>query len=133
MEAKSNQILALDLTNIKANLYRRQKGWFMRRWWRKKMNHVELEYKRFLYLLAAYPKAKVVPWGDIKGWCPLDEMWHEHILDTRKYAKDCESLFGRFIHHDPNLPQGTTDHTTHWVFTTMIYLDTFKVEIPSRI
>jgi len=31
----------------------------------------------------------------------LDEYWHQHILDTRKYAADCETTFGFFLHHDP--------------------------------
>lgn len=31
----------------------------------------------------------------------MDELWHTHILDTKKYAKDCEYVFGKFIHHFP--------------------------------
>ena len=26
-----------------------------------------------------------------------------HILDTRKYAADCEAAFGHFVHHFPYL------------------------------
>lgn len=33
---------------------------------------------------------------------PIDRMWHQHILDTANYAKDCELLCGRMIHHDPD-------------------------------
>lgn len=126
---KWDQIQALDLTNIKYNLYRRQKGFWMRRWWRKNMNRVEYEYRKFLYLICIYSKKKIVPWGDIKGWCPLDEMWHEHILDTRKYANDCDKINGKLIHHDPNLPSGTPDHTNHWEETKRVYRETFKAEI----
>jgi len=28
-------------------------------------------------------------------------MWHAHILDTEKYAKDSQAIFGRFLHHWP--------------------------------
>jgi hypothetical protein len=128
-KAKWDQIQALDLTNIKANLYRRQKSWLNRRWWRKYMNHVEYDYKKFLYLICAFPSKKIVPWGDRKGFCPLDELWHEHILDTKKYAADCEAIFGRFIHHDPNLPQGSTDHTNHWQETMRLHRESFRAEI----
>lgn len=32
----------------------------------------------------------------------VDEVWHLHILDTQKYAKDCVDLFGGFLHHVPS-------------------------------
>jgi hypothetical protein len=31
----------------------------------------------------------------------VDQMWHQHILDTRHYEKYCQSVCGRMIHHDP--------------------------------
>jgi hypothetical protein len=33
----------------------------------------------------------------------IDEMWHQHILHTLKYAQDCERVFGRFVHHSPGI------------------------------
>ena len=30
----------------------------------------------------------------------IDKVWHLHVLDTRAYAADCQSLCGRMIHHD---------------------------------
>jgi hypothetical protein len=52
-------------------------------------------YRRFLFLAWKYPdRAIVIPE-------PVDEMWHHHILDTRKYADDCNSAFGEFLHHFP--------------------------------
>lgn len=33
---------------------------------------------------------------------PVDQMWHQHIRDTRNYASDCELLVGEFLHHDPD-------------------------------
>ena len=29
----------------------------------------------------------------------IDLFWHQHILDTRAYAKDCQKVFGQFLHH----------------------------------
>ncbi|HEU4561412.1 MAG TPA: hypothetical protein VFS20_26400 [Longimicrobium sp.] len=28
-------------------------------------------------------------------------MWHYHILDTRAYHRDCQTLFGEYFHHFP--------------------------------
>ena len=31
----------------------------------------------------------------------MDNMWHFHILDTRAYVKDCDAVFGHYLHHYP--------------------------------
>ena len=31
----------------------------------------------------------------------VDEFWHNHILDTRKYKQDCEQIFGFYLEHYP--------------------------------
>ena len=56
---------------------------------------VEKQYKRFLILNLMYPHKQIVPNREI------DMFWHAHILDTIKYAEDCEQIFGRFLHHFP--------------------------------
>ena len=44
----------------------------------------------------------------------LDEFWHQHIVDTRKYAADCELLFGKLLHHDPYFGiNGEEDRASH--------------------
>ncbi len=78
----------LDLTNIKIKLI--SKGFT-----KEQANITEMWYKRFLTLRVNYPGEKLVPNEAI------DEMWHTHVLDTRKYAKDCELIFGEFVHHNP--------------------------------
>ena len=41
----------------------------------------------------------------------VDEFWHTHILDTKKYAEDCEKFLGQFLHHFPYLGlRGVEDH-----------------------
>jgi small ubiquitin-related modifier len=32
----------------------------------------------------------------------VDQMWHQHILDNRNFAEDCQLLFGKIIFHDPD-------------------------------
>jgi hypothetical protein len=92
------KIVDLDLSKVRANLQ-------SRRYWdaSKNINLIDKEYRLFLYLIATNYKQTIVPWSD-----DLDELWHEHILDTKKYQEDCQKIFGRFIHHDPHLPKGST-------------------------
>ncbi len=81
----------LDLTPIKYKLMK-DKDWTLER-----ANQVEPQYKAFLFLIGSRVKAEFVPTFDI------DEMWHMHILDTRKYMTDCALHFGEYIHHYPYL------------------------------
>ena len=55
----------------------------------------ELDYRRFLHLHVLFPEVDLVPTEMI------DEVWHQHILDTNAYAADCEKIFGHFLHHYP--------------------------------
>jgi hypothetical protein len=52
-------------------------------------------YKRFLLLIRRYPKETLAPAPD------MDEAWHAHILFTREYMRDCEAVFGFYLHHSP--------------------------------
>jgi hypothetical protein len=53
------------------------------------------EYRRFLKLNCKYIESRIVPSQMV------DEVWHCHILDTRKYEADCKNIFGHFLHHYP--------------------------------
>ena len=53
------------------------------------------KYRRFLKLCAMYPERSIVPSKEI------DQVWHVHILDTAKYAADCDAIFGFLLHHFP--------------------------------
>jgi hypothetical protein len=85
-------IQALDLDPIKLKLMDAEEG---QGWSREQVDRVETGYRRFLTLLAKYPDATIAPNKDI------DKFWHGHILDTMKYAEDCENTFGYFLHHFP--------------------------------
>ena len=54
------------------------------------------EYKRFLTLRLENPGIKIAPTK------LMDEVWHFHILDTKKYSADCQKLFGKFLNHHPS-------------------------------
>jgi hypothetical protein len=40
---------------------------------------------------------------------PIDELWHTFIVFTEKYAKFCQQVGGRFLHHSPNTSPNTSD------------------------
>jgi Glycine-rich domain-containing protein-like len=88
---------SLDLTPIKYKLMQ-DKDWTLDR-----ANQVEPQYKAFLFLIGSKVRAEFVPTFDI------DEMWHAHILDTRKYMTDCARYFGAYIHHYPYLGMKDAD------------------------
>jgi hypothetical protein len=87
-------ILDLDLDPIKVKLMHKQSG---EGWDLAKANAVEVEYKRFLHLSHVFPNEQIAPTHDV------DTFWHYHILDTMKYAEDCQQAFGYFMHHFPYL------------------------------
>lgn len=68
---------------------------------------VEQKYRRFLVLHLLHPHTTLSVDRD------LDEYWHQHILDTRKYAEDCRHVFGYFLHHDPYF--GLDEDSDDWL------------------
>lgn len=90
--ACEQRIESLDLECIKVKLMDPEEG---KGWSLEQADHAEKWYKRYLFFCAKYDDLPLVPLGDI------DHFWHQHILDTRKYAADCEHVFGFFLHHFP--------------------------------
>jgi hypothetical protein len=85
-------IRALDLDPIKVKLMDAEEG---QGWSREYADRVEIGYKQFLTLLVTRPETTIAPNKEI------DKFWHAHILDTMKYADDCQNVFGYFLHHFP--------------------------------
>jgi hypothetical protein len=85
-------IQALDLDPIKVKLMDADEG---HGWSREYAERMEVAYKRFLTLLVTHPETTMAPSKEI------DKFWHGHILDTMKYADDCQQVFGYFLHHFP--------------------------------
>lgn len=101
---KNNNVLKaieeLDLEQIKTKLMHVASG---EGWSRAKVDAMEIEYRRFLYLMHAFPQEETAPTVDV------DTFWHYHILDTMKYAADCEATFGYFLHHYPYVGLDTAE------------------------
>jgi hypothetical protein len=97
-------ISTLDLGAIKTKLMHVASG---EGWSSDHADAIEVEYRRFLTLMKLYPNDSTAPLVDV------DTFWHYHILDTAKYAADCEQAFGYFLHHYPYLGMdGTEDAAT---------------------
>lgn len=98
-------IAALDLEPVKVKLMHQESG---EGWSLDQVNAVEFEYRRFLYLMKRFPNEAAAPLQDV------DTFWHYHILDTMKYAADCEAVFGYFLHHFPYIGlRGEDDLAAH--------------------
>ena len=87
-----NKLNGLDLGPIAYKLTHPESG---NGWSQERVNSALLRYMRFLCLISLYPNMAFVPTKEI------DRVWHHHVLDTGKYARDCQMLFGNFLHHFP--------------------------------
>ncbi|WP_205609913.1 glycine-rich domain-containing protein [Noviherbaspirillum galbum] len=85
-------VAELDLDPIKFKLMDKEEG---EGWSRAEVDQAEREYRRYLVLLGKYPDEVIAPSRTV------DKFWHAHILDTMKYAQDCDAVFGYFLHHFP--------------------------------
>lgn len=91
-EQVQEAIKSLDLDPIKIKLMDKKEGLG---WTLDEASEAERWYRRFLFLNFKYPERSIVPTSAV------DKFWHFHILDTKKYAEDCERIFGYFLHHFP--------------------------------
>lgn len=109
----------LDLESVRAAM-REKHGWSADRAWA-----AEKEYVRFLTLLQRKPGFLLVPWLDSEGRDDLDQFWHQHILDTAKYAADCQAVFGRMLHHYPHVKRGSAEEQEAVDKTRRLYARTY--------
>lgn len=74
---------------------------------------MEEKYRKFLMLQHAL-RALNSPFNVVPDRI-IDEIWHMHILDTKKYAEDCNLVFGEIIHHDPYFGMMGEDDRSDWI------------------
>lgn len=89
-------IEALDLESVKQRIMDPELG---EGWTREYAESIEAAYKRYLMMQVKYPDDA----EDILLSKDVDEFWHTHILQTRKYFEDCQSMFGNYLHHNPHV------------------------------
>lgn len=115
-----SKINSIDLESVADKFLSRKSLWW-RFWNSQKVNLIEAEYKKFLYLIATHKGELIIPWTQ-----DLDDFWHEHILDTRKYQEDCMKIFGEIVHHNPHVPKGTKTHKEASKTTASYYKNDFS-------
>ncbi len=84
------------------------------------------EYRRFLVL--AVDQCGVVPSKVI------DEVWHQHLLNTENYADMCEQLKISFLHHRPTSSEKDLEECREqFKMTLQKYKETFDELPPAEI
>jgi hypothetical protein len=78
-------------------------------------------YRKFLYLKVKYAGEKLV------GPRLVDQAWHEHILHTEAYMKDCQKIFGAYMHHNPFTPSEA--HAKGWDRTKELFAKEFGIDL----
>jgi hypothetical protein len=91
-----DRVAALDFNPVMTQLVNRKD------WSPERAVSAERRYRRFLYLTLTVV-APVVPTKEV------DEFWHQHILNTKQYASDCERIAGYFVHHRPSSGSDTDE------------------------
>ena len=98
-----------DISKVSSRTRRRLK------WSRAHGRAVEQEYRRFLGLLILNPEKEYGMAGDV------DELWHDHILDTQNYLTMCRQVVGAVVHHCPG--DGQRPATGESAYDTGTYPD----------
>lgn len=116
-----SNILAIDFTEQKNKMHKKE---FIG-WSKEKLEIIEVQYKRMLYIWFKY-RDKILPTSE-----DIDEFWHYHILDTKKYHQDCFKIFGCYRHHNPYFGFGDKKPALIAAFadTLTLYIKEFREEL----
>jgi hypothetical protein len=95
-------------------------------WERERALEAERWYRNFLRLCHEHDGPVAAIGGD------ADELWHLHILDTRKYASDCQAIFGHFLNHTPLYGERSAEDKKLFEETVELYERTFG-SLPERV
>ena len=124
--AALERVAAIDFSRINKKLQYDDPD----RWTDERLAAAEEAYRRFLALNLLYPRETLAVNR------VLDDYWHAHILDTEKYARDCDAIFSEMLHHYPyfGLP-GEEDEGEHFVafgVTQKIWEEAFGAPLVSE-
>jgi hypothetical protein len=88
----------------------------------------EQELKRYLFLSAKNPEMSLPIARS------LDPLWHEFVLDTRRYLKFCQGLGTDIVHHDPR-PANESENEVVGRYQKLIelYQDEFNEAPPNEV
>lgn len=68
-----------------------------RGWRLKHAREAAKQYRRLLFVWYKYKD----DYPELPPSQDIDEFWHNHILATRDYQRDCQIIFGEYLHHNP--------------------------------
>ncbi|TPX55139.1 hypothetical protein PhCBS80983_g05563 [Powellomyces hirtus] len=90
--------------------------------------HVD-EYFRFLFLKTRHQDwdAKLLSPGPV-----VDVVWHQHVLDTKRYLEDTKTLCGNEVHHDPDGGNSNIDRSRRYKACLALYEVHFKISPPQE-
>lgn len=94
--AAQDYLAKLDLVYIVE--YMTSERYPLPRWTEDEAIRCVQQYKNFLLLIKKNKGEFLVPTRHV------DEVWHNHVLYTKKYFHDCLNIFGHYLHHDPAMP-----------------------------
>lgn len=77
------------------------------------------EYSHFLYLV--YWNKRLEKDTMVVPTKLADTLWHAHILHTRAYTDMCREIFGFYLHHNPGLKKGCTQHQCAMIHTKRLH------------
>lgn len=121
------EIEALNFSRIKWKIMDADEG---EGWTQELCDFAEIEYKKYLTLVKLFPAKDIVP-NKV-----MDKFWHQHILDTRAYATDCQSIFGEFVHHYPYFGMNGNEDKQNLINafeeTKRLYRETFGEEMQNH-
>jgi hypothetical protein len=79
----------IDLSRVSRQVAKEHPEWTQGR-----LDAAIAEYRKFLCLVKAGH-------NNISPCLDVDEIWHAHILFTMDYVRDCNKVFGFYMHHNP--------------------------------
>ena len=87
-------------------------------------------YKQFMVLKAV--NKDFYAWG-LSPPPLVDEVWHEHILDTRGYSAFCLTAFNQVVHHNPDGDLDFNDRSARRALTLYELKECFEDEYDKSI
>lgn len=117
-DAAKKYIQNLDLTYIIENMC--SEKYFLPRWSKAEAELCCKLYKNYLLLFKKYLHESIVPTREV------DEFWHNHILYTKNYMRDCMNIYGQYLHHEPtSSSENTQILTNNYLKTKELYFKEF--------
>lgn len=113
-------IKTMDLKNIKRKLMEPEPAG--QGWSQEQADEAEKWYRRYLEIVLRDQTSA----GHVPNHI-IDLFWHTHILDTESYARDCQNIFGCFLHHYQYLGMNGDIHVrdAFFVNTNNLYMKFF--------